>query len=152
MDIKHILVAVDYSDCSRAALVFAAGLAADLGARLDVVHVWDKPSYVANTPTASAAARAGITSLTELIREAAERDMEGFMSGVALNPDVPVSRRLIGGEPAAKLLRELEPRQHDLVVVGTHGRTGLSHLVLGSIAEKLVRLAPIPVLTVPRPS
>jgi nucleotide-binding universal stress UspA family protein len=58
---------------------------------------------------------------------------------------------LLSGNPAATILAELDAAHHDLLVVGTHGRTGLRHLLLGSVAEKLVRLSPVPVLTVPLP-
>ncbi|MEO6599994.1 MAG: universal stress protein, partial [Polyangiaceae bacterium] len=61
------------------------------------------------------------------------------------------SSRLISGEPASALLSELKKGEHDLVIVSTHGRTGFAHLLLGSIAEKLVRMSPVPVLTVPSP-
>jgi nucleotide-binding universal stress UspA family protein len=56
---------------------------------------------------------------------------------------------LLSGDPASALLRELAQGQHDMVVMGTHGRGGLSHLLLGSVAEKLTRLAHVPVLVVP---
>ena len=150
MSMNRILVPIDYSDCSRVALVFAAELARELGSSLDVLHVWDEPAYLANIPEARNDTP-GHRPMTELIREYAERDMEDFMSGTSLPDGVQVTRRLKPGEPASTLLEELRQKQHDLVVVGTHGRTGLSHLLLGSVAEKLARLSPIPVLTVPRP-
>jgi nucleotide-binding universal stress UspA family protein len=59
--------------------------------------------------------------------------------------------RLLAGEPASALLAELKKGEHDLVILSTHGRTGLAHLLLGSIAEKLLRMSPVPVLTVPAP-
>jgi nucleotide-binding universal stress UspA family protein len=77
--------------------------------------------------------------------------MNEFLAGLTLPAGVPSSSRLISGDPAAALLAELKKGEHDLVVLSTHGRTGFAHLLLGSIAEKLVRLSPIPVLTVPVP-
>jgi nucleotide-binding universal stress UspA family protein len=56
---------------------------------------------------------------------------------------------LLSGDPASALLHELKAGHHELVVVGTHGRTGLAHALLGSVAEKLTRLAHVPVLVVP---
>jgi len=73
------------------------------------------------------------------------------LSQVSLPPALSTTSRLISGEPASALLAELKKGEHDLVVLSTHGRTGLAHLLLGSIAEKLVRLSPVPVLTVPVP-
>jgi nucleotide-binding universal stress UspA family protein len=58
---------------------------------------------------------------------------------------------LLSGEPVTTLLEELRSRDYDLVVVGTHGRTGLTHVLVGSVAERLVRLSPVPVLSVPPP-
>ena len=88
----------------------------------------------------------------ELIRENAQRDMDEFMATVTLPSSVSARTRLLSGDPAASLIAELKKGEHDLVVLGTHGRTGLAHLLLGSIAEKLVRLSPVPVLTVPERS
>jgi len=85
----------------------------------------------------------------ELIRENAEHDMKEFLAELTLPAAVATSSRLISGEPASALLAELKKGEHDLVVLSTHGRTGIAHLLLGSIAEKLVRLSPVPVLTVP---
>ncbi|HEX7451251.1 MAG TPA: universal stress protein, partial [Polyangiaceae bacterium] len=64
---------------------------------------------------------------------------------------VPSTSRLLSGDPASSLVAELKKGEHELVVLSTHGRTGVAHLLLGSIAEKLVRLSPVPVLTVPVP-
>jgi universal stress protein A len=89
--------------------------------------------------------------LGELIRENAQHDMTEFLSQVSLPATLATSSRLVPGEPASALLAELNKGEHDLVVLSTHGRTGIAHLLLGSIAEKLVRLSPVPVLTVPVP-
>jgi universal stress protein A len=146
---RRILVPVDYSDGSAAALASAAVFARKLGATLDVVHVWDRPAYVPETILVGPPDRA--RPLTELIRENAEAEMKDFIARVALPSDVEVRTRLLSGNPAGKILEELGAGGHELLVVGTHGRTGLRHLVLGSVAEKLVRLSPVPVLTVPTP-
>ncbi len=147
MKLERILVPVDYSDCSRAALRFAVGLAEPFGATLDIVHAWDRPSYVGDVMVTSADLISG-KSLFKLIEQNAERDLDEFLKSVDLPPG---SRhgRLIAGDPASALLQEVKQGQYDLVVTGTHGRTGLSHLLLGSVAEKLSRLSPVPVLTVP---
>jgi nucleotide-binding universal stress UspA family protein len=88
-------------------------------------------------------------SLSELIRENAQKDMDEFLAGVVVPAGVRASHRLLSGEPASTLLDELKKNQHDLVVLGTHGRTGITHLIMGSVAEKLVRHSPIAVLTIP---
>lgn len=148
MPIKNILVPVDYSSCSRAALKLAVELAQKLQASLDVVHVWDRPSYVTNAVMTSSEPISG-KSLIRLIEENAQRDLEEFLKSTELPAATTIAGRLLPGDPASALLHELKQKQFDLVVVGTHGRTGLAHALMGSVAEKLARLSPVPVLTVP---
>lgn len=150
MAIRKILVPVDYSENSRVALAFAVDLARKNGAELDIVHVWDRPAYVSDAVVVHQPG-GSTRSLVEMIRENANRDMDEFVQGSKLPSDVGFERRLLGGNPAARILEELERGGHDLAVMGTHGRTGLKHLLLGSVAEKLVRLSPVPVVTVPLP-
>jgi nucleotide-binding universal stress UspA family protein len=147
MNIQSILVAVDYSACSAAAVTFAAEVARKFGAALDVVHVWDRPAYVADDVQVGHGNDA--RSLVELIRENAQAEMARFMAELDVPATLDISTRLLAGNPAATLLQILEQGKHQLLVVGTHGRTGIVHLLLGSVAEKLVRLSPVPVLTVP---
>ena len=147
MNIQAILVPVDYSACSAAAVRFAVELASKLGAELDIVHVWDRPAYVSDSLKVGHGE--GARSLVELIRENAEAEMAQFLAKLGLPATLKLSTRLLSGNPAATVLKTLQERKHQLLVVGTHGRTGLRHMLLGSVAEKLVRLSPVPVLTVP---
>ncbi len=148
MGIRHILVPIDYSENSKVALAYAAELAISFGASLDIVHVWDRPTYVTDAVMVQRPGE-GHKPIGELIRENAQKDMDEFMADITLPSGVPSQTRLLSGEPAATLVSELKKAEHDLVVLSTHGRTGFAHLLLGSIAEKLVRLSPVPVLTVP---
>lgn len=148
MKLERFLVAVDYSSCSRAALRFAVELAEGLHAQLDVVHVWDRPSCVSEV-VLTGTEPVSLTSLIGTIERNARQDLAKFLSSCHVPPERPLAGRLVSGDPASALLRELKDGQHDAIVVGTHGRTGLSHLLLGSVAEKLVRLASVPVFTVP---
>ena len=150
MSPKKILVPVDYSECSQAALAQAVAFALTSGASVDVVHVWDRPQYVSDTVMVTTA-EGSKRSLVEMIRENAEQEMSTFLKTAKVPPTVPLTHRLLSGEPVTTLLKELRSRDHDLVVVGTHGRTGLTHVLLGSVAERLVRLSPVPVLSVPLP-
>ncbi len=147
MDLRRILIPVDYSPYSLRALRFGVELAGQLQASVDIVHVWDKPAYISAallSPSPTNVERA----LPELIADQAQQDLEQFLA----SSELPGLRgRLLAGEPKKQILEELKSGRHDLVVVGTHGRSGLSHLVLGSVAETLTRLSPIPVLTVPIP-
>ncbi|MEB2311732.1 MAG: universal stress protein [Sorangiineae bacterium] len=148
MDIKRIVVPVDYSDHAKETLRYAGALAARFGARLDVVHVWDRPSYVPETTMVSKPGEPA-RSLVELIRENAEREMSEFLASAALPESVETATRLESGEPASTIIEYVRKHEADLVVMGTRGRTGVKHLLLGSVAEKLVRLSPVPVLTIP---
>jgi universal stress protein A len=145
---RSILVPVDYSDHSKESARFAARLAASLGATLQIVHVWDKPTYATDAVLVRTPGKEN-RSLIEMIRENAEHDMSQFLAELALPSDVKVTHRLLSGDPSATILAELKTGAFDVIVLGTHGRTGLAHMLLGSTAEKLVRLSPIPVLTVP---
>lgn len=147
MQVRSILVPVDYSECSARALALATELASSFGASLDVVHVWDRPAYVSDDMKVGHGD--GARSLVDMICENARNDMDAFTSKVLGAFGTKLSTRLLAGNPAAVVLKELSEGRHDLLVIGTHGRTGLSHLLLGSVAEKLVRLSPVPVLTVP---
>ena len=147
MTIQNILVPVDYSDCSRAALHFAAELAQSWGATLDIVHAWDKPSYVSNVRLTTPDVGSG-TSLLRLIQENAQHDLDEFVKSAEVPGDLNAVARLVSGEPASSLLAELQRGVHHLVVIGTHGHTGLVHMLLGSITEKVVRHSPVPVVTV----
>ena len=147
MNIRKILAPVDYSESASGALAFAVVIAERFDAKIDVVHVWDKPTYV--TDGVFVAHGEAKRPIGDMIRENAERDMREFMAKAALPAERLGRERLISGDPASALLAEITNEKYDLVVVGTHGRTGLAHLLLGSVAEKLVRHSPVPVLTVP---
>jgi nucleotide-binding universal stress UspA family protein len=150
MGIRRILVPIDYSQNSKVALAYGADLAVTFGASLDIVHVWDRPTYVTDAVMVQRPGEAH-KPIGELIRENAQKDMDEFLGELSLPSGVAVTSRLLSGEPASTLLAELKKGEHDLVVLSTHGRTGFAHLLLGSIAEKIVRLSAIPVLTVPIP-
>ena len=150
MGIRRIMIPIDYSENSKVALGYGADFAASFGASLDIVHVWDRPTYLTDAVMVQHPGEAH-KPIGELIRENAEHDMAEFLGQLTLPSGLTTSSRLLSGEPASTLVAELKKGEHDLVILSTHGRTGLAHLLLGSIAEKLVRLSPVPVLTVPVP-
>jgi universal stress protein A len=151
MAIPKILMPVDYSETSKQAVAYACFVAQGLGAELDVVHVWDKPSYVADNVLVARPGQAA-KSLGQMIRENAEAEMQEFLEECCVPSGVRVNHHLESGEPASTILRVADEIGAGLVIVGTHGRTGVRHLLLGSVAEKLVRGAKVPVLTVPPPA
>ena len=148
MKVSHILVPIDYSEQSRRALEFGAELAQAFGARLDVVHCWDRPTYV---PDNVYIERPGTKRrpLIEVLRDDAERDMADFLTKTELGPAIQCGKHLVSGEPAAAILGRVEKGGYDLIVIGTSGRSGVRQLLLGSVAARLIRLSPVPVITIP---
>lgn len=144
--IRRILVPVDFSEPSRRALDYAAELARPLDAAIEVLHVAEIPVFVpcASLPEAGASDQ----SLVAVVRESAEALLATFV-GEATERGVPVrASRLELGAPAHVITEVARSGDYDLIVMGTHGRTGLSHALLGSVAERVVRQAPCPVLSV----
>ncbi|MBM4361058.1 MAG: universal stress protein [Deltaproteobacteria bacterium] len=153
-ELRHFLVATDFSPCSEAALREALTLAARTGARVDVLHVWSAPYFgpgygYDGAPVLEPAAHA---SLFDKIRENAVAEMQAFLARVPAPPGVALTSRIESGDPARKLLESVEAERPDLVVIGTHGRTGARRWLIGSVAERVVRHSPAPVLTVPAPA
>ncbi len=143
---KRILVPIDFSEPSRAALALAARLAATANASVDVLHVWSAPegpagdALVVHLPTGERA------NLPEFVQANAKREMHAFLAGLEDRGKVELRHELSSGRPD-EVITEAS-RGYDLVVMGTHGRHGLPHVLLGSVAEKVVRRAACPVWTV----
>jgi len=146
--IRQILVPVDFSEPSRKALDYAATLARSFGASVDVLHVWEVPTFVPAGSVVGAGAGGGDVSLLELVRKGAEDAMTRFVAEAAERGITLRSSRVEPGAPAHKIADLAGELGYDLIVLGTHGRTGLSRVLLGSVAESVVRHAPCPVLVV----
>jgi nucleotide-binding universal stress UspA family protein len=145
-EIKRILVPTDFSEPADAALTYAIDLAANLGATVSLVHVFDDPFagggvYTGEYVPMPAEMRAEIVA--DLRRRLADAVSKRGHS--ELNPE------LLIGPTARTIVDGARERNVDLIVMGTHGRGGLAHLLLGSVAERVVRSAACPVLIV-RPS
>jgi nucleotide-binding universal stress UspA family protein len=138
---RKILVATDFSEGSERALRVAVRLASKAGAELVVAHAWEVGTgFGGELPVPS--------DLAEELKEEVDRGLEAALREArALGAPQATARWLDGAAPAA-ILRALEDPGFDLVIVGTHGRTGLSRVLLGSVAEKIVRHAPCSVLVV----
>ncbi len=142
--ITRILVPTDFSDIADAALAYAATLADRLGASLHLIHVFSDPDDVAlNTPELSVrvAPERGQRALTEAWDALRQRlyANETTLEGTCV---------VVSGLTAMEIVRYVGDQKIDLIVMGTHGRRGFAHLLLGSVAEYVVRIAPCPVLTV----
>jgi nucleotide-binding universal stress UspA family protein len=141
MPFRHILAPTDFGESSLRAMRVAVDLANRLGAHLTVVHVYEIPSY--------SYAGSGFTAVDLLtpIEDAARKELERTLAEVRAK--VPTATAVLRrGVAWVEVLNAVEEANADLVVMGTHGRRGLSRALLGSVAEKLVRSSPVPVLTV----
>jgi nucleotide-binding universal stress UspA family protein len=141
---RHILVPHDFSDTAQQALSFALELAGKLGARVTVLHAYEIPSYGYPDGVALTAQVAGN------IRRAASDALEGVVAR-ARRPGVEVTALLREGTAWSEIDAGAKDSGADLIVMGTHGRHGLARALIGSVAEKVVRTAPCPVLTVHGP-
>jgi nucleotide-binding universal stress UspA family protein len=146
--IKNVLVATDFSKCSEVALNYGRALARQFGARLHVMHA------VEPIPVDAISAGGFATAIPELQAnlESAERaQLEELLTEDDRRTLRATTVLASFATPAPAIVGYAETEQVDLIVVGTHGRRGFSHLLMGSVAEKVVRTAPCPVLTVRNP-
>jgi nucleotide-binding universal stress UspA family protein len=141
--IRSILVPVDFSDHAGVAVAHARELADSFGAALDVLHVFERPIhpeiYLGGMPLETPEFAAVEGSLKEAL-ETFAREAGG--------PDVETSIHVMEGRAVPGILEFAAEAGSDLVVIATHGLTGMAHVLLGSVAEKVVRRASCPVLTV----
>ena len=142
--IRRILVPIDFSEHAREALLYALRLAEPLEADVDVLHVFERPYYVGNEHVA-VPGQPGHT-VSEYLEGQCARELAEFLRTVPEPPGVRLRPRCVDGDPARVLVEESE--RYDLVVMGRHGRTGLLHLLMGSVSEKVLQGARCPVLTV----
>jgi nucleotide-binding universal stress UspA family protein len=135
--IQTILVPIDGSRPSVDALAYAVAFAEDAGANIDVLYVKAPDAFEIGTSTPS----------TPAALEAAEHEREAALRAASERLGDRLSQRTEAGDPLRKILEVAEEGDYDLVVMGTHGRVGRLHMLLGSVAEGVVRNAPCPVLT-----
>lgn len=138
--LQNILLATDFSSASDAALTYAAAIARRYDAKMYIAHVIRPDAYQLVPPEA-------LNVTIEQTRRYAEQQMANLLISGRLR-DIPHQVLLGTGELWPVLLDMLERNSVDLIVVGTHGRTGVRKLLLGSVSEEIFRLAPCPVLTV----
>jgi nucleotide-binding universal stress UspA family protein len=138
---ERILVPTDGSAGTERAVRHAADLAATHGAALHAVYVVNTASY------ATLSMESSFEGVDEMLRTEGESALDEVAT-IADEAGVPVERTLLEGSPASKVVAHAERADCDLVVMGTHGRGGINRLLLGSVAERVVRTSPVPVLTV----
>ncbi len=148
-DKNRLLVPVDFTPFSEEALFFASELAEKLEAQLLVLHVIHDPLEAPGFYAQKGKKRKFLRSM----EEAAEEMMDEFLIKIRkLHPDnTPIKKAipiLVVGIPVTRIVEIAEKKQARMIIIGSHGRTGLSNLLLGSKAEQVVRLSPVPVTVV----
>ncbi len=146
-DIKDILVPVDFSLCSRNAVASAIEVAKRYDARLHILHVYETSPVVAGDVMIDIGG-GGSTTLREFVRDQTRSMFDEFIASVDGLDEVEWTEHLVSGTPSQVALHKAEQGPCDLLVMGTHGRRGISHFLLGSVAERVIRQAPCPVLVV----
>jgi nucleotide-binding universal stress UspA family protein len=142
-DFKTILFATDFSESSNHAFDYALSLTKKFGARLILMHVINEPVDLRGfyVPHIS------FDKLEEEVEQGARKMMEKFCRSHMGDYDQYESV-IVPGIPFDEIIKKAEESSADLIIMGTHGRTGLDHVLFGSTAEKVVRRSPVPVMTV----
>ena len=139
---RHVLVATDFSECSNAALETGIELASRYGAALTLVHVFAPPvyPYMDLVPIA--------IDIETPAREAASEGLQKTLATARTH--LPSAQAVLkqAGATWEQILATAREVRADLIVLGTHGRTGVSHALIGSVAERVVRHSQVPVLTI----
>lgn len=142
---ETILVATDFSESAEHALEEAIGLARRLDARIHLMHAYELPALLPGAEASAASAE-----LDRSIRSSSRAALEELAERVR-SASLQVAVEVANGAPTEVIVRRARELGADLIVMGTRGRSGLSHVLLGSVAERTVRTAPCPVLTVKVP-
>jgi nucleotide-binding universal stress UspA family protein len=138
---KNILCPVDFSASSRHALAVATELAKTSDATLTIVHVWQPPLYgTVDAPVSG--------EIVQSIIDDAERALADWEASAKAGGVRVLGSKMLTGDPAKEIVISGTSSHADLIVMATHGRSGLKHVLLGSVAEKVVRHAACDVLVV----
>lgn len=140
MTIQHILVPTDFSEYANDALDYAIELAKTLQARLTLLHI------IQLTPmTMGDMYGSSLEAYLEAMENEAQKHMEALLNRVH-QEGLEGETAIVQGVPFQLIVDMAGSQDVDLIVMGTHGRTGLTHVLMGSVAERVVRLSPCPVL------
>lgn len=146
---KKILCPTDFSDPSQEGVKMASELASEMMAEIYLVHVLE-PIPPAPAPAFSGAAAFDVTGYEKELEVAAKKHLLELVDR-HISEGTKTHTIVARGNAAGEIVRIAKEEKVDLIVISTHGRTGWKRLLFGSVAEKVVRLASIPVLTVPQP-
>ena len=138
--IRSIMVPVDFSSYSNQAVNYAAMIAKKFKTGIMLMHVIDSLSYSVTDTLKVIEHRRALETIAGTLLDNLRKQLRG--------KNLKVKTYLVSGTPYREILKKTQLEKVDLIVMGTHGRTGMEHLLLGSVAERVVRLSPCPVLTV----
>jgi nucleotide-binding universal stress UspA family protein len=144
-DIKRILCPTDFSSCSKGALEDAVALAKITGAEVSVLHVYQNPAHM--LPMGGYAGP--VSDMLADLRTHVAQELEA-LADAHRKEGARIDVLLVEGIPYKGILDRAEEWSADLIVMGTHGRTGVERALAGSVAERVIRLAPCPVLVTRR--
>ncbi len=144
--VKKILFPTDFSEASHYALAYAVEMKKILNAELEIVHIlFDEGNIVAfYIPQMGMP----MQNLSPDFEDGARKQFDEFVANAPELKDVEFTTKILRGNPYSEIIKEAENGNFDMIIIGTHGRTGLEHVLFGSTAELVVRKAPCPVLTV----
>jgi nucleotide-binding universal stress UspA family protein len=142
MQIKTILVPCDFSEYAERAYSWAIELAEKLGAKVILVHA---AQLFTSLGYPESVYLLDLKKMEDEVLADAEKRLDEFVAKKGASP-VVVETRAVSGDPFWEICQTAEKERADLIVMGSHGRTGIAHVLLGSVAERVVRHAPCPVL------
>lgn len=145
---KNILLPTDNSENSREAFKYAISLAEEYGSTIYVVYVIDISYLEEGYMYESKPLRSPVDLEENVVKEKTDETEEFIKRNSRDKKELKIEKLIRRGKPFVEIIIAAREKEADLIVMGTHGRTGLSHSLMGSVAEKVVRKAPCPVLTV----
>jgi nucleotide-binding universal stress UspA family protein len=146
--LQKILFPTDFSDLSGHALSYARSFAENYRAELHILHVVDD-AYMYVMPIAQGSLPVG-PPLADLIK-LADAELDRLRTKHFTGPSPPIVLASVSGRPFMEIINYAAQHAIDMIIMGTHGRSALRHVLLGSVTEKVVRRAPCPVLTIRHP-
>lgn len=144
---KKILVPVDLSPCSEAALDYAIPLARKIDCAVEVLHVLEPPRYVPPEAVVHVQGSAP-TPFHTYAREYVERELKALISKRQVAGTPPLEVHVRSGHPFETIVEAANGGDYEMIVMGTHGRTGMKHMLVGSVTESVIRACRCPVLAI----
>jgi nucleotide-binding universal stress UspA family protein len=138
--IRSILVPVDFTVYSNRAVDYAAMLARQFGAKITLLHVIEQFTYSVTDTIQVVDHYAALKEIAQPLMDALKKKLH--------QQGLKVESLVLRGNPSLQIIEKTRKIHPDMIVMGTHGRTGIQHLVLGSVAERVVRMSACPVITV----